>query len=99
MKWHKKTDEQYNSHVTVMNGGDAETEAHFNEDEWASITVALQDFIDLLDGKTTDDLIEDVYDADMIRSLKDAMKKIRKNEEGMVAPHFLDTYRAITEAM
>jgi len=100
MEWHKKTNEQYESHMTVMPGGDIENEANFTEDEWCSITTALQDFIDLMDHETTVDVLaEGVYDTASMRSLKDAMKKIRKNEEYMVAPHFLETFRKITDAM
>jgi hypothetical protein len=100
MEWHKKTDAQYESHMTVMPGGDIENEAHFTEDEWSSITTALQDLIDLLEYETdVDYLTKSVYDTASMRSLKDAMKKIRKNAEYMVAPDFLDTYQKITDAM
>ena len=99
MEWHKKTEEQYEAHMTVVPGGDIETEAHFTEDEWCSVTTALGDFIHLLEYETNVDyLIQSHYGPDSMRSLKDAMKKIRKNEEFMVNPSYLDTYKAITEA-
>tara|TARA_R110000824_G_scaffold152681_2_gene323961 strand:+ start:469 stop:747 length:279 start_codon:yes stop_codon:yes gene_type:complete len=86
MEWHKKTDEQHDSYMTVMVGGDIENEAHFKENEWLSITTALSDFVDLMDSEIeVDALREDCYGEDSMRSLKDAMKKIRKNEEFMVA--------------
>ena len=100
MEWHKKTDAQYESHMTVIPGGDIENEAHFPEDEWCSLTTALQDFVDLMErGSTADDLIEGVYDTASMRSLKNALKRIRRNEEYSVAPSYLETYRKITDAM
>lgn len=100
MEWHKKTEEQYDAHMTVIPGGEVENEARFTEDEWCSVTTALSDFIDLMDSKKdVDDLRDGVYDLDSMRSLKDAMKKIRKNEEYMVNPSYLETYRQITEEL
>ena len=100
MEWHKKTDAQYESHMTVMPGGDIETEAHFTEDEWCSITTALQDFINLLEYETdVDYLTNGVYDTASMQSLKNALKRIRKNEEYLVSPDYLETYRKITDAM
>lgn len=100
MEWHKKTDAQYESHMTVIPGGDIENEAHFTEDEWSSITTALQDFIDLLEYETdVDYLTNGVYDTASMQSLKNALKRIRKNEEYLVAPDYLETYRKITDAM
>tara|TARA_R100001086_G_scaffold150334_1_gene79917 strand:+ start:148 stop:453 length:306 start_codon:yes stop_codon:yes gene_type:complete len=100
MEWHKKTEEQYDAHMTVIPGGEVENEAHFPEDEWCSLAMALQDFVDLMERETTvDDLIEGVYDAASMRSVKNALKRIRKNEEFMVSPSYLETYRAITEAL
>ena len=95
MEWHKKTDAQYESHMTVMPGGDIENEAHFTEDEWCSITTALQDFINLLEYETdVDYLTKGVYDTASMQSLKNALKRIRK-----VAPDYLETYRKITDAI
>ena len=90
MEWHKKTEEQYDAHMTVIPGGEVENEAHFTEDEWCSLTMALQDFVDLIEG---------VYDTASMRSVKNALKRIRKNEEFGVNPSYLETYRAITEAL
>ena len=92
MEWHKKTDAQYDAYMTVMVGGDVENEAHFKENEWLSITTALSDFIDLMDSKeNVDDLREGVYDLDSMRSLKDAIKKLRRNEEVTVPPTSTDS--------
>ena len=38
MDWDKKTDEQYNTYMTVMAGGDNENEAHLTEEEWVMVT-------------------------------------------------------------
>ena len=87
MEWHKKTDDQYDSYMTVIVGGDVEYEAHFKENEWCSITTALSDFVDLMDSELeVDALRKYCYGEDSLRSLKDAIKKLRKNEEFMVAP-------------
>ena len=87
MEWHKKTDAQYDSHMTVVVGGDVENEAHFKENEWLSITTALSDFIDLMDSELeVDALRKDCYGEDSMRSLKDTIKKLRTIEKFMVAP-------------
>ena len=79
MKWHKKTDEHYDSHVTLMAGGDNENEAHFTEDEWCTVMMALHDVIDLVTGEVDSDYIDDVYE-DSIQELKDLRAKMRAVE-------------------
>ena len=87
MEWHKKTDAQHDSYMTVIVGGDVENEARFKENEWCSITTALSDFVDLMDSELeVDALRKYCYGEDSLRSLKNAIKKLRKNEEFMVAP-------------
>ena len=87
MEWHKKTDAQHDSYMTVIVGGDVENEAHFKENEWCSITTALSDFVDLMDSELEVDALRNYcYGEDSLRSLKNAIKKLRKNEEFMVAP-------------
>ncbi len=75
MEWNEKTDEQYDSHVTLMAGGDNENEAHFTEDEWCSVMMALQDVIDLVTGEVDSAHIDDVYE-DSISYLKEIRAKM-----------------------
>ena len=75
MKWHKKTDEQYDTYMTVMAGGDNENEAHLTEDEWCMVMMALRDVIDLVTGEVDSDYIKDCYE-DSIQELKDLRAKI-----------------------
>ena len=50
MDWYKKTDEQYDSFITLMMGGDNENEIQLTEDNWAVVMCALSDLIDLFTG-------------------------------------------------
>tara|TARA_R100000008_G_C3548051_1_gene148695 strand:- start:337 stop:744 length:408 start_codon:yes stop_codon:yes gene_type:complete len=50
MDWYKKTDEQYDSYITLMMGGDNENEIQLTEDNWAVVMCALSDLIDLFTG-------------------------------------------------
>ena len=50
MDWYKKTDEQYDSFITLMMGGDNENEIQFTDDNWAVVMCALSDLIDLFTG-------------------------------------------------
>ena len=50
MDWYKKTDEQYDSYITLMMGGDNENEIQLTEDNWAVLMCALSDLIDLFTG-------------------------------------------------
>jgi hypothetical protein len=61
MEWDKKTDEQYNAHMTVMAGGDIENEAYFAEDEWVMATGAIGDLIDLLTGESDLEYLKKEY--------------------------------------
>ena len=79
MKWHKKSDEQYDTYMTVMAGGDNENEAHLTEDEWCTVMMALHDVIDLVTGEIDSDYIDDCYE-DLIQELKDLCAKMRAVE-------------------
>ena len=50
MDWYKKTDEQYDSYITLMMGGDNENEIQLTEDNWAVVMCALSALIDLFTG-------------------------------------------------
>ena len=90
MKWHKKTDEQYDAYMTVMAGGDNENEASLTEDEWFTITVVLRDFLDVITfEKDVDDLQADSYDDESVEQLEKVLKKIEKVEEFDASPIYV----------
>ena len=77
MKADKKTYEQWDSFVTMMAGGDSENEAHFTEDEWASVVVAVADVIDLVQGSVDSEYVKEAYD-DSIPQLLSVKAKMMK---------------------
>ena len=90
MKWHKKTDEQYDAFMTVMAGGDNENEANLPEDEWYTITVVLRDFLDVITfERDVDDLQADSYGHDSVEQLEKVLKKIEKVEEFDASPIYV----------
>jgi hypothetical protein len=90
MKWHKKTDEQYDAFMTVMAGGDNENEANLTEDEWCTITVVLRDFLDVITfERDVDDLQADSYGHDSVEQLEKVLKKIEKVEEFDASPIYV----------
>ena len=90
MEWHKKTEEQYEAHMTLMAGGDNENEANLTEDEWATITVVLRDFLDVITfERDVDDLQADSYDDESVEQLEKVLKKIEKVEEFDASPIYV----------
>jgi hypothetical protein len=90
MKWHKKTDEQYDAFMTVMAGGDNENEANLTEDEWCTITVVLRDFLDVITfERDVDDLQADSYGHYSVEQLEKVLKKIEKVEEFDASPIYV----------
>ena len=90
MKWHQKTDEQYDAFMTVMVGGDNENEANLTEDEWFTITVVLRDFLDVITfERDVDDLQADSYGDDSVEQLERVLKKIEKVEEFDASPIYV----------
>ena len=90
MKWHKKTDEQYEAYMTVMAGGDNENEANLTVDEWCTITVVLRDFLDVITfEKTVEDLEAECYDDESVEQLEKVLKKIEKVEEFDASPIYV----------
>jgi len=82
MEWHKKTEDQYESYMTVMAGGDNENEASLSEDEWFTITTVLSDFLDVITfEKTVEDLEAECYDDESVEQLEKVLKKIEKVDE------------------
>ena len=82
MEWHKKTDEQYDAHVTVMMGGDNENEVQFNEEDWNTVIFALSNLIDTLkNGLDFEVFIEDLEYQDGISKLDKIVQKIFDIEE------------------
>ena len=90
MEWHKKTEDQYESYMTVMAGGDNENEANLTEDEWFTITVVLRDFLDVITfEKTVEDLEAECYDDESVEQLEKVLKKIEKVEEFDASPIYV----------
>jgi hypothetical protein len=90
MKWHKKTDEQYEAYMTVMAGGDNENEANLTVDEWCTITVVLRDFLDVITfERDVDDLQADSYGHESVEQLEKVLKKIEKVEEFDASPIYV----------
>ena len=80
MEWNKKTDEQYDTYMTVMAGGDNENEAHLTEDEWIMLTGALGDFIDLLTGVSDLEYLKEEYE-EFVPEVKSLFLKMADVEE------------------
>lgn len=80
MEWNKKTDEQYDTYMTVMAGGDNENEAHLTEDEWLMLTGALGDFIDLLTGVSDLEYLKEEYE-EFVPEVKSLFLKMADVEE------------------
>ena len=90
MEWHKKTEEQYEAFMTLMAGGDNENEANLTEDEWATITVVLRDFLDVITfERDVDDLQADSYDDESVEQLEKVLKKIEEVEEFDASPIYV----------
>jgi hypothetical protein len=75
MEWDKKTDEQYNAHMTVMAGGEIENEAYLTEDEWVMVTGAIGDLIDLLTGESDLEYLKKEYEG-IVPELKSLLVKM-----------------------
>ena len=80
MKWHKKTDEQYDTYMTVMAGGDNENEAHLTEDEWCMVTGAMGDLIDLLTGESDLEYLKKEYEG-IVPEVKSLLMKMLDVED------------------
>tara|TARA_R100000988_G_C3899771_1_gene116932 strand:- start:30 stop:407 length:378 start_codon:yes stop_codon:yes gene_type:complete len=90
MEWHKKTEDQYESYMTVMAGGDNENEASLSEDEWFTITTVLSDFLDVITfEKTVEDLEAECYDDESVEQLEKVLKKIEKVDEFDASPIYV----------
>ena len=88
MKWHKKTDEQYDTYVTVMAGGDNENEAHLTEDEWCMVTGAIGDLIDLLTGESDLEYLKKEYEG-IVPEVKSLLMKMLDVEDFDNSPIFI----------
>ena len=75
MKWHKKSDEQYDTYMTVMAGRDNENEAHLNESEWVMVTGAIGDLIDLLTGESDLEYLKKEYEG-IVPEVKSLLMKM-----------------------
>tara|TARA_R100001129_G_scaffold121996_1_gene84844 strand:+ start:379 stop:708 length:330 start_codon:yes stop_codon:yes gene_type:complete len=75
MKWHKKTDQQYDTYMTVMAGGDIENEAHLTENEWVMATGAIGDLIDLLTGESDLEYLKKEYEG-IVPEVKSLLMKM-----------------------
>ena len=90
MEWHKKTEDQYESYMTVMAGGDNENEASLTEDEWFPITTVLHDFLEVITfEKTVEALEAECYDDESVEQLEKVLKKIEKVEEFDASPIYV----------
>ena len=90
MEWHKKTEDQYESYMTVMAGGDNENEASLSEDEWFTITTVLRDFLEVITfEKTVEDLEAECYDDESVEQLEKVLKKIEKVDEFDASPIYV----------
>ena len=88
MKWHKKTDEQYETYMTVMAGGDNENEAHLTEDEWCMVTGAMGDLIDLLTGESDLQYLKKEYEG-IVPEVKSLLMKMLDVEDFDNSPIFI----------
>ena len=88
MKWHKKTDEQYDTYMTVMAGGDNENEAHLTEDEWCMVTGAIGDLIDLLTGESDLEYLKKEYEG-IVPEVKSLLMKMLDVEDFDNSPIFI----------
>ena len=80
MKWHKKSDEQYDTYMTVMAGRDNENEAHLNESEWVMVTGAIGDLIDLLTGESDLEYLKKEYEG-IVPEVKSLLMKMLDVED------------------
>jgi|TARA_R110001599_G_scaffold94516_3_gene245742 hypothetical protein len=88
MDWDKKTDEQYNTYMTVMAGGDNENEAHLTEEEWVMVTGAMGDLIDLLTGESNLEYLKKEYEG-IVPELKSLLIKMLDVENFDNSPIFV----------
>ncbi len=88
MKWHKKTDEQYDTYMTVMAGRDNENGAHLNENEWVMVTGAIGDLIDLLTGESDLEYLKKEYEG-IVPEVKSLLMKMLDVEDFDNSPIFI----------
>ena len=88
MKWHKKSDEQYDTYMTVMAGRDNENEAHLNENEWVMVTGAIGDLIDLLTGESDLEYLKKEYEG-IVPEVKSLLMKMLDVEDFDNSPIFI----------
>ena len=88
MKWHKKSDEQYDTYMTVMAGRDNENEAYLNESEWVMVTGAIGDLIDLLTGESDLEYLKKEYEG-IVPEVKSLLMKMLDVEDFDNSPIFI----------